>query len=184
MCKIWTSKARFLGHFGPQSKSNFWCLITFSKVFTTVLLHMLIASTFRCVENMGLICPMFWPLYPQNKSKFLSLVIFSHIFQWFRISLIVNVNLRYFWRYVEYWPQRPNFRVILGPQINHNSGLQSFSQIFSFGFTSFLSYMLIGGTFVCIFNYVPKGSISGPRVKAAAELVRPSGFLYKKGQWL
>ena len=37
--------------------SKLWCLVTFSKIltgFTSVLLHMRIASTFRCVENMGL----------------------------------------------------------------------------------------------------------------------------------
>ena len=28
MCLL---KAQFLGHFGPQSKTNFWCLVTFSK---------------------------------------------------------------------------------------------------------------------------------------------------------
>ena len=33
MCKIWASKAQFLGHFGPQSKKTFWCLVTFSKSF-------------------------------------------------------------------------------------------------------------------------------------------------------
>ena len=32
-CKIWASKAQFLGHFGPQSKKNFWRLVTFSKSF-------------------------------------------------------------------------------------------------------------------------------------------------------
>ena len=30
----------------------------------------------------------------------------------------------------------------------------------------------------------PKGSISGPRVKVAAELVMPSGLLYRKGDLL
>ena len=33
MCNIWASNAQFLGHFGPQSKKKFWCLITFSKNF-------------------------------------------------------------------------------------------------------------------------------------------------------
>ena len=41
--------------------------------------------------------------------------------------------------------------------------------------------MLIVGTFVCISMMCPKGSISGPRVKVAAELVRPSGLLFLHG---
>ena len=38
--------------------------------------------------------------------------------------------------------------------------------------------MLIGGTFTCILIMCPKGSISGPRVKVAAKLVRPSDLLF------
>ena len=44
--------------------------------------------------------------------------------------------------------------------------------------------MLIGCTFMCISIMCPKGSISGPRVKVAAELVMPSGLLYRKGDLL
>ena len=116
MCTIWTSKAQFWGHFGPQCNSKFWTLVTFSKCFhwfhisiashthckyfqqcveygpqmpnfeailgpkvnqnsgiwsfcrrvftgfTSVLLHMLIACTFRCVENMTHRCPILGPL--------------------------------------------------------------------------------------------------------------------------
>ena len=41
--------------------------------------------------------------------------------------------------------------------------------------------MLIGGTSMCISIMCPEGSISGPRVKVVAELVMPSGLLYRKG---
>ena len=56
-CTIWTSKAKFLGHFGPQSMLKFWTLVTFSKAFfgfTSVMLHMLIARAFSCVWNISL----------------------------------------------------------------------------------------------------------------------------------
>ena len=63
--------------YGPQ-RPNFWAILgpkvrkisgvwsLSQKVFTgftTVLLHMLIPSTFRCVENMGLRGPIFGPLW-------------------------------------------------------------------------------------------------------------------------
>ena len=114
MCTIWAPKAQFFGHFGPQSKSKFWSLVTFSKSFhlfhisiashahckncqrcvkygpqrpnfgailgplinknsglwslsqkvftgfTPIFLHMLIASTFKCVDNMGRIFGPLW----------------------------------------------------------------------------------------------------------------------------
>ena len=59
--------------------------------------------------------------------------------------------------------------------------IQVFSHLFkiiSIGFTSFLFYMLNGGTFMCISMMCPKGSIYGPGVKVAAELVRPPGLLF------
>ena len=145
--------------------------------FTTVLLHMLIRSTFRCVVNMhmGLRGPILGPLWAPNKSKFRSLVIFSKIFHWLRISLGVHVNLGYFYKCVEYWPQRPNFRVIWTPKYN----IIQVSNGFTFSFN-----MLIGGTSMYISIMRPKGSISGPRVKVAAEPVMPSGLLYRKGDLL
>ena len=133
---------------------------------------------FVCVENMGLRGPIFGTL---NKSKFRSLVIFSKQFHWFRISLGAHCQLELILEVCRIWAQRPNFRVILGPQIDHNSGLQSFHQIFSNGFTSFLFYMLIGGI-LCVFQLC--APISGPRVKVAAELAMISGFLYRKGDLL
>ena len=113
------------------------------------------------------------PFEPQNMWWFWSLVIFSKSF--LMVSLGLLINLSYFYRR-EYRPQTPNFLVTLGPEIDHNSSLQSFSQKFSTGFTPFLFYMLIWNTFRCISMMCPKGPISGPRVKVAAELVRPSGF--------
>ena len=77
MCTIWATKAQLLGHFGPQSESKLWTLVTFQDVFTSVLLHMLIASTFNGVWNMGLRDPILGPFWAPNKSKFRSLVIFS-----------------------------------------------------------------------------------------------------------
>ena len=38
--------------------------------------------------------------------------------------------------------------------------------------------MLIGDTFMCISMMCPNGSICGPGVKVAAELVRPPGLLF------
>ena len=88
----------FWVHFGSQNESKFRSLVIFSKSvwldrFTSVLLHMFIASTFRCVENMGPRGPI-WGL--QNTYKFGCLVIFSNIFHWFRISLDSHVNLSHF----------------------------------------------------------------------------------------
>ena len=83
----------------------------------------------------------------------------------------------------EHWPQRPNFRVILGPQIDHNSGhfIKHFPEVSHHSrFTCFK----IGGTSMCISIMCPKGSISGPRVKVAAERVMPSGLLCRKGDLL
>ena len=112
-----------------SQNSNLW---SFSQKvftgFTSVLLHMLIASTFRGVENIGLRGPI----------------------------------SRSFW----------------GPKIDHNSGLQSFSQKFSTGFTSVLFYMLIGSTFRCTTMMCPKGPISAPRVQVSTELARSSGLLF------
>ena len=66
----------------------------------------------------------------------------------------------------------------------NRSYFRSLCQTFSNGFTSFSFYMLIRGTSMCISIMCPKGSISEPRVKVAAELVMPSGLLYRKGDLL
>ena len=85
--------------FGPfwtpkvSQNSGIWSL--YQKVFngfTSELLHMLIASTFKCVENMGLRGPILGDFGSQNKSIFRSLVISSKIFHWFRISVRLHVS--------------------------------------------------------------------------------------------
>ena len=66
MCIIWASKAHFLAILGPKVSKNSGLWSLSQKVFygfMSVLPHMLIASTFRCVENMGLRGPIFGPLW-------------------------------------------------------------------------------------------------------------------------
>ena len=61
VCGIWASDAQFWGHFGPKTSQNSGLWSFSQKVFTgftSVLLHMLIASTFRGVMNMGLRGPI------------------------------------------------------------------------------------------------------------------------------
>ena len=77
---------------GPKISKNsgLWSFV-FQKVFTgfiSALLHMLIASTFRCVENMGLRGPILGPLGVPNKTKIL---VFGHF--------LTNIPLvsRQFW---------------------------------------------------------------------------------------
>ena len=75
--------------YGPQ-RPNFWAILgpkvrKISGVwslpqkvftgFTTVLLHMLIPSTFRCVENMGLRGLIFGPLWA---TKYVKIPVFGH----------------------------------------------------------------------------------------------------------
>ena len=122
-------KPNLLAILGPKvsKHSGIWSLSQkVFTVFTSVLLNMLVANTFRCVKG-----PNFGATLGPQRSKNSSLIIFSKNFYWFCVSLGAHVNVRY----VKYWPQRPNLRVILSPQIDHNSGLQSFSETFSIGFT-------------------------------------------------
>ena len=62
-----------LGPFGAPKLVKFRSLVISSKQvfpgFTTVLLHMLIASTLWCIENMDLTGRIFRPLWAQNKWK-------------------------------------------------------------------------------------------------------------------
>ena len=115
---------------------------------------------------------------PQNRSKFQSLVIFTKIFHWFHISLGFKCQFELLLEVCWISAPEAQFPAILGPEIDYNSGLQSFSQIFSTDFAPFLLYMLIRDTFRCISIMCPKGLFSGPRVKVAAELVRPSGLWF------
>ena len=76
MCIIWaqSQSPNLWAILGPKAKScGLWSLSQkLFNGFTSVLLHMLIASTFICVENMGLRSPIFGP---KNKSKLQSLAI-------------------------------------------------------------------------------------------------------------
>ena len=122
--------------------------------FLSVLLH--ISSTFRRVENIGLRGPILGYFGPLKISKSSGIWSFSQTFSlWFRISLCVHVNVSYFKRCGEYWHQRPNFRVILGPKINHDSGLQSFLKYVPFVSHHTWFTCLLGYLHVC-FNYVPQ----------------------------
>ena len=102
------------------------------------MLYILVASAFRGVANMGLRGPIFVPLKPQ-----IGLWSFSQKVSTGFTSILVYMSILGTLKSVEYWPQMPNSRVILGPEIDYNSGLHSFSQKFSTGFTQFTN-MLIG----------------------------------------
>ena len=69
-----------------------------------------------------------------------------------------------------------------GCQIDLNSG--NFIKYFPIVSNHTRFTCLLGGTSMCISIMCPKGSISGPRVKVAAELVMPSGLLYTKSDLL
>ena len=98
MCTIWASNAQFLGHFGPQRKSKFWCQFGhFLKKFS-------LASNQYCFT-----CSLQWLLDVwriwASEAQFLGpkmninsgLWSFSKkYFYWFRISLRAHVNLSYF----------------------------------------------------------------------------------------
>ena len=120
MCGIWASEVQFWGHFGCQDESRFRCLVIFSNSFFYWFhvsdAHMLIASTIRCVENMGLRGPIFGPLWAPKLVKIPLFGNFLKTFHWFHISIALHINFRYFYRYVEYWPLRLNFRVIWAPK--------------------------------------------------------------------
>ena len=147
MCTIWVSKAHvFLGHFGPQISKNsgLWSL---SKIiftgFTSVLPNMLIASTFKCVENMGLSGSIFGPLWPPPQiSKNSGLWSFSLLHQsWFTCQF--GILLEVCWIFASETQFQDNF--------GHQNRTWFRSVVIlsniSTGFTSFLCYMLIG---VCL----------------------------------
>ena len=163
VCGIWASGPNFEAVLDPKTSQNCGLWSFSQKVFnglTSVLLHMLIARTFRCVEDIGLRGPLLGHFGSQYKSKFRSLVIFSNIFLWFRIGLGLHVSFGDFYRCVEYRPQRPNFRLILGPKIDHNSGLQSYSQIFPL--LSHHSFTCLLGVLLGVFQWcAPKALFQG-----------------------
>ena len=96
MCTIWASKAQFLAILDPKVSKNsgFWPLS--QKVFTgftSVLLHMLIASNFRCVENMGLEGPIFGSTLGPKMSKDWSLWYFSQKISTGFTSVLVYMSI-------------------------------------------------------------------------------------------
>ena len=97
---------QFLGHFGPQSKSKFWTLVTFSKSFHWFYISIAAhahCEYFQLYMKYGPQRPNFGAIFGTQISKNSSLWSFSQkSFHWFRISLGLHVNLSYFSRYVEY----------------------------------------------------------------------------------
>ena len=72
MCTIWSSKAQFRAFLGTTVSQNSGVSSLRQSVFTgfaSVLLHMLNAITFTCVENMGLRGPTFGSLWAPNQVK-------------------------------------------------------------------------------------------------------------------
>ena len=118
--------------------------------------------------------PNFWSILGPQISQHSGLWSFSKKFPTGCASVLV---------YMSIWA---TFRGVLniGPRDpiswSNRSLFRSFYQTVSNAFTSFSFYMLIGGTSMCISIMCHKGSISGPRVKVAAELIVPSGLLNRK----
>ena len=154
VCGIWDSETQFWGHFGPPNKSKVGlCLFSQNLFFgfTSVLLHILIASTFRCVENMGLRSPILGSLWSPKLFKipvfgrflkkistgFASVLVYMSI--WAIFIGVLNIGHR--------GPISGSFWT---PKYNMIQVFSHFLKIFSAGFTSFLFYMLIGGMFRCI----------------------------------
>ena len=110
VCRICASEAQFGGHFGPENSD----LLPFTKGkiagLVLVLLHMLIASTFRCGGIWASETQFCCHFGPPIRSKLRSLFIFRNGPTGFGL-----INLIYVWRCLEYRPQWPNLRVILGP---------------------------------------------------------------------
>ena len=166
---IWASKAQFLGHFGPQSKKNFWCLVISQKVFigfTTILLHMLIPSTFRCVENMA---PNLWATLGPQISQNSGLWSFSEKFplvahqSWCacQFGLLLEVC----------WILAPEaqFPGHFGRQIDHNSG--NFIKYFPIvSHHSRLTCLL--GVLLCVFQLcAPKALFLGLELRLQRSLL-------------
>ena len=177
--------------YGPQ-RPNFWAILghkvsqnsgvwslsrEFFTGFTSVLLHMPIASAFRCVENIHR--AIFGPQIIKNPGLWSFSQNFPLVSNQSWCSCQFELLLEVCWILAS----EAQFSCHFGPKIDHNSCLQSFSKIFPIGFTSLLFYMLSGGTFMCISMVCPKGSISGPRVKVVAALSRQSGLLCNTRVW-
>ena len=96
MCKICASKAQFLGHFGPQSKTNFWCLVTFKK--TSHWFHNSIASHahskyFYICGEYGPQRPNFWATLGPQISQNAGLRSFSQRFSTSFAPVLVYMSI-------------------------------------------------------------------------------------------
>ena len=173
-CTIWVSKAQFLSHLGPQSKSKFLSLITFSKRFHWF--HFSMASHAHC--KYFKMCGEYGPqrlFGPRNFGIFSGLWSFSQ---------------NCFTGFVSVFGNRPIGAIFRGML---NIGLRgpisgSFwapKQMIIQVFSHFLKYFLLvshHSCFTCVLGYIimrcPTGSIFGPSVKVVAGLVRPSGLMF------
>ena len=130
-----------------NQNSGLWSLS--QKVFigfTSVLLHMLIASTFK---QMGLRGPIVEPFWAPSKSNSGLWSISQNVFTGFT-SVLLHMFIASTWC-VENMGHRGLVFGPFGPP-NKNSGLCSFSQIFSTAFAPVLVYMLIWATFKGVMN--------------------------------
>ena len=154
MCTLWASKAQF---FDPKVSKNPEIFGHFLKFFFTgfpsVLLHILISSTFSGVWHMGIRGPIlgsFWVPKISHNSGLWSFA--QKVFTGFT-SVLLDMFIASTFRCVE----NMGFR---GPQINKISSLWSFSKKNSTGFASVLAYISIWATFRGVSNISLRGPIS------------------------
>ena len=94
MCRIWASKAQFLGHFGPQNRSKFRSLLIFSKIFHKF--HFIITSYAywnlykRCVQY-GPQRPKFWATLGLSIGQYSGLWSFPDKFSTGFISVLLHM---------------------------------------------------------------------------------------------
>ena len=124
MCKIWASKAQFLGHFGPQSKKHFWCLVTFSKL-SLVSQQYCFTCSFQILLDVWRIwaseAQFLGHFGPPNKSSS-GLWSFSKIFRTGCASVLVYMSIWATFRGVLNIGLRDPMSGHFGPQIDNNSG--------------------------------------------------------------
>ena len=148
-------KANFRAILDPNVSQNSGLWSLSQKVFTdftSLLLHILIASTFSGVWNIGLgrlICGPFWAL---KTSKLRNLDIFLK--QFALVSFQCFCSLQELLRCVQFCG---HFR----PEISKHSGPWSFPQQFSIGSVTVLVYKSIWATFRGLLNIGLRGPISG-----------------------
>ena len=115
MCKIWTSKAQFLGHFGPQRKILNFC---HSLKILILVLHQFcftcsLQALFNNVYGIWASEAQFWWTFWAPKS--VKMQVFGHFvsFHWVHISFSSHANCKYFLMCVESMTQRQNFSELL-----------------------------------------------------------------------